>query len=120
MFLLILPYLKSGSLNVPQIKMGKLKNPSGTLACSEIQVAPGVAPETAFTGDYNAKEMAIEPNGISHRISYSAGQGASFRHNGSINMLMLDGHVGSMRGNEPTDFVRRNDNWLFWYGVEKP
>ena len=118
--LLIFPYMKSGKLNVPQIKIVKLKNPSGVLASTEIQVAPGVNPETVFSGGtYNVKEMAIEPHGISHRISYAAGQGASFRHNSRINMLMLDGHVSSMAGSEPTDFVKRDDNWMFWYGVNK-
>ena len=118
--LLIFPYRKSGKLNVPQIKIVKLKNPSGVLASTEIQMAPGVNPETVFSGGtFNIKGMAIEPQGISHRISYAAGQGASFRHNSRINMLMLDGHVSSMAGSKPTDFVKRDDNWMFWYGVNK-
>ena len=119
--LLIFPYWKNNTYNTPQIKIVKLKNPSGTLAATEIQLAPGINPETAYSGGtYNIKEMGIEPHGISHRISYSAGQGASFRHNDSINMLMLDGHVSSMKGSDPTDFTKRDANWLFWYGVHKP
>ncbi|MBQ9776924.1 MAG: DUF1559 domain-containing protein [Lentisphaeria bacterium] len=118
--LLIFPYWKN-NLNVPQIKITKLQTPGGTLGGADIQLAPGVDPETAYSGGtYNIKEMGIEPNGISHRISYSAGQGASFRHNNNINMLMLDGHVGSMRGSDPVDFVTRDADWQFWYGVPKP
>ena len=118
--LLIFPYWKN-SFNTPQIKIVRLKNPSSTLAASEIQLAPGVNPETAYSGNtYNIKEMGIEPHGISHRISYGTGQGASFRHNNNINMLMLDGHVGSMRGSDPVDFVTRDADWQFWYGVPKP
>lgn len=115
--LLIFPYWKN-NLNVPQIKITKLKTPGGTLGGADIQVAPGEDPATKYSGSaYGVKEMGIEPHGIKHRIDYADGEGASFRHSNRINMFMMDGHVDSMRGEIPVDFVKEDDDRLFWYGI---
>ena len=100
-------------------KLTRIKYPSRALAVADLQVEPTQNPADYPTSNTAGKCFSIENRDNNTIVSCTALQGASFRHNGQINMLMVDGHVTTMRGQVPTDFPDSVANYVLWYGADK-
>ncbi len=117
----IFPNFKSGKF-LPNglIKVTTLKTPSKTMAATDVKVATGVDPAN-FATTNNVKMYAVESWGKKSAIGYAADQGVR-SHNGIVNMLFTDGHVGSIKSATPESFPREDDNdeaYLLWNGRYK-
>ena len=99
-------------------KLSRVKHTSRALAVADLQVSPLEDPRTYPTTATAVKCFALEERDNTTAVSFGELQGASFRHNGKINMLMVDGHVTTMRGTVPGDFPTGEADHVFWYGVE--
>ena len=100
-------------------KLTKLKYPTRALAVGDLQVAPNQDPSTYPTSNTAAKCYILEQRDRVTAVSYTALQGASYRHGGQINTLMVDGHVQSLRGTIPEDFPTEAQDYVLWYGNDK-
>ncbi|MBE6394134.1 MAG: DUF1559 domain-containing protein [Lentisphaerae bacterium] len=100
-------------------KLSRIKYPSRALAVADLQVEPTQNPATYPTSNTAGKCYAIENRDNNTAVSCTELQGASFRHNGQINMLMVDGHVTTMLGKTPVDFPDSVQNYVLWYGNDK-
>ena len=97
-------------------KLTNLKYPTRALAVGDLQVAPSQDPATYPTSGTASKCYILEQRDRVTAVSYSALQGASYRHGGQINTLMVDGHVQSLRGTIPDDFPTEAQDYVLWYG----
>ena len=99
-------------------KLSQVRYTSRALAVADLQVSPTQDPRTYPTAATAAKCFALEERDKTTAVSFDELQGASFRHSGKINMLMVDGHVTTMRGTVPSDFPTQASDYVFWYGVD--
>ena len=101
-------------------KLSLIKYSSKALAVADLQVAPTEDPAVYPSSNTAGKCYSIENRDNNTVVACTELQGASFRHNGQINMLMVVGHVTTMRGKVPTDFPDSVADYVLWYGVNKP
>ena len=99
-------------------KLSQVRYTSRALAVADLQVSPAENPRTYPTAATAVKCFALEERDHTTAVSFGELQGASFRHSGKINMLMVDGHVTTMRGTVPSDFPTKASDHVFWYGVD--
>ena len=99
-------------------KITQVKFPSRALAVGDLQVAPTENP-AVYPVATAVKCYILEQRDRVTAVSYSTLQGASFRHGGRINILMVDGHVKSLQGTVPADFPTEAQDYVFWYGRNK-
>ena len=112
-------YISSRNKFFGEGKLSRIKYPSRALAVADLQVEPTQDPATYPTTNTAGKCYAIENRDNNTAVACTELQGASFRHNGQINMLMVDGHVTTMLGKTPVDFPDSVQNYVLWYGNDK-